>query len=117
MVAVGLAAVAADIQGEVMIVATTVDHILHLEEEAIVVVTEVEPEGMRLIEICEVTSGGAVQKQKVNVTQLIALPSHGLVHSPKIEILSPAGGSWTGNKSWNKFGQVNEVSTEATMYL
>ena len=64
VVAVGLAVVAADIQGEVMIVPTTVDHILHLEEEAIVVVTEVEPEGMRLTEICEVTGGGAVQKQK-----------------------------------------------------
>lgn len=34
-----------------MIVATTVDRILRLEEAAIVVVTEVEPEAMHLIEL------------------------------------------------------------------
>lgn len=104
MVAEDLAVVAADIQGEVMIVVTTVEYILHLEEEAIVAVTEVEPEGMRLIESCKVTSRGAVQAQKVIVTQLMALPSHGLMHSPKVAILPCAEGSWTVNKNWINLG-------------
>ena len=51
VVAEGLAAVAGDIREEVMIVATTVDHILRLEEAVIVVVTEVGPEVMPHTEV------------------------------------------------------------------
>lgn len=57
-----------------MIVATTVDHILRLEEAAIVVVTEVEPEAMHRIELGRPQASEAVQGIK---TPLITLPSHG----------------------------------------